>query len=135
VSGKKLSLTILLDEGTPVLAASPFQARGYTVIHHANVLDSGAKDEVVVVTAIINNAILIAVDADMKRMVRRFGSPNNSEKYAKLDLIFISCNEVLATKRLEHAMSFIENEWKVACEKAARRLWVDVGEHRLTSYR
>jgi hypothetical protein len=39
VSGKKLSLTILLDEGTPVLAASPFQARGYTVIHHANVLD------------------------------------------------------------------------------------------------
>ncbi len=131
----KRKLRILLDEGTPVPAAGPFIERGHEVIYHSEVLESGAKDEVVVVTAIMNGAALIAVDADMKRMVKRFGSPNSSERYAKLNLIFINCNEVLATKRLAHAMSFIENEWDVACEKTARRMWVDIGPHFLRTYR
>ena len=125
----------MLDEGTPVPAAEPFLTRGHQVIYHSDVLASGSKDDVVVVTSIINKAILIAVDADMKRMVKRFGSPNLSERYARLNLIFISCNEVLAAKRLDHAMSFIENEWNVTCEKAARRLWVDIGPHCLRSFR
>lgn len=45
---------------------------GYKVIYHSDVLSSGAKDDVVVATAILNRAILIAVDGDMKRMVKRF---------------------------------------------------------------
>jgi predicted nuclease of predicted toxin-antitoxin system len=129
------SIVVLLDEGTPVLAATAFLDRGYQVIYHSDVLESGAKDDVVVAIAMLNKAALIAVDLDMKRMVRRFGSPNNNEKFSKLDLIFVSCNETLAEKRLEHSMSFIENEWKVRCEKVSRRLWLDVGPHRLTSYR
>lgn len=129
------SLTVLLDEGAPILVADPFLKRGYRVIYHSDVLASGTKDDVVVATAILNEAILLAVDADMKRMVKRFGSPNNSGKYSKLNLIFISCNETVAAKRLDHAMSFIANEWNVSCEKVARRLWVDIGPHRLTSYR
>ena len=121
--------------GTPVLAGDPLIKRGYQVILHGDVLGSGAKDEVVVAAAILNSAVLIAIDGDMKRLVRRFGSPNNSEKYAKLNLISVSCDEVLASKRIAHAMTFIENEWSVACLKWARRMWVDIGPHRLTSYR
>ncbi len=132
---KKPPLTVLLDEGTPVLAAQPFLTRNHKVIYHSDVLVSGSKDEIVVATAIVNKAALIAVDLDMKRFVRRFGSPNVSEKYQKLDLIFVGCNETLAAKRLEHAMSFIEHEWQVRCGKLARRLWVDVGAHRLSTYR
>ena len=45
------------------------------------------------------------------------------------------CNEVMAAKRLDQAMSFIEHERKFACEKAARRTWVDVEPHKLVSYR
>ena len=86
-----------------MLAAVPFLERGYEVIDHRDVLDPGARDDLVVKTAILNQAILIAVDADMKQLVRRFGSPNNSEKFAKLDLISISCHETLAAKRLEQA--------------------------------
>jgi predicted nuclease of predicted toxin-antitoxin system len=128
-------LIVLLDEGTPILAAAPFLERGYKAIYHSDVLVSGAKDEVVVATAILNKAALIAVDLDMKRMARRFGSPNSGEKFRRLDLIFLSCNETLAAKRIEHAMSFIENEWEVCCQKLARRLWVDIGPHHLTSFR
>lgn len=132
---KGIELIVLLDEGTPILAADPFLDRGHQVIYFSDVLYSGAKDNVVAATAILNKAALVAIDADMKRMVKRFGSPNMSEKYSRLNLIFVSCNETLAAKRLEHAMTFIENEWEVSCQKASRRLWVDIGVHRLTSYR
>ncbi|HWG04452.1 MAG TPA: hypothetical protein VG271_05510 [Beijerinckiaceae bacterium] len=131
----KGQIVIMLDESTPVLAGSPFLQRGYQVIYHKDVLPPGASDPVVVATAILNKAILIAVDGDIKRMAKRFGAPDLSEKFKSLDLIFIDCNEVLAAKRLEHAMSFIENEWKVVCKKKARRLWLSIGPHKLTSFR
>ena len=125
----------MLDEGTPVPAAEPFIKRGHQVIHHRDVLLSGAKDKVVVTAAILNKAVLIAVDADMRRMVRRFGAPGQTERYDKLNLISIRCNEVLAAKRLTQAMSFIEQEWHFACEKPSRRMWVDIEPHRLITYR
>jgi predicted nuclease of predicted toxin-antitoxin system len=96
---------------------------------------SGANDRLVVATAILNKAVLVAVDGDMRRMVRRFGAPGNSEKYYGLNLISICCNEVLAAKRLTQAMSFIEREWRFACEKTARRMWVDIEPHKLITYR
>lgn len=133
--GNKPNLIILLDEGTPILSAEPFLQGGYQVILHGDVLDSGAKDELVAVTAILNNAALIAVDLDMKRLVRRFGSPDHDGRFKQLDLIFIGCGPVMAQKRISQAMSFIENEWDVRCEKAARRLWVSIDNHRITSYR
>jgi hypothetical protein len=43
----------------------------------------------------------------------------------------LSCNPVMATKRIEQAMSFIEHEWEFACRKRARRLWIDIGSHRM----
>lgn len=133
-NGRK-KLRILLDEGTPVSAAETFLKRGHEVIYHSDVLESGANDNMVVLAAIMNNAALVAVDADMKRIVRRFGAPNSSERYAKLNLIFLNCNEVLAVKRVAHAMSFIEHEWSVTYEKTSRRMWVDIGAHFLRTYR
>jgi predicted nuclease of predicted toxin-antitoxin system len=135
VTTNEQPMTVLLDEGAPVLAASPFLGRGHRVIYHSDVLESGAKDEVVAITAIINEAALIAVDLDMRRLVRRFGAPNASERYHKLDLILISCNETLAAKRLGQALSFIEHEWQISRMKTARRLWVEVAQHRLVTHR
>jgi hypothetical protein len=128
-------MAILLDEGTPVFVAAPFSSRGYRVIHHADILERGAKDDLVAAMAFLNNAILIALDLDRKRLVRRFGAPVSNERYSSLNLIFAGCNRILAPKRIEPAMSFIENEWSVAREKRARRLWLDVSAHRLTTYR
>jgi predicted nuclease of predicted toxin-antitoxin system len=52
-----------------------FLNSGHQVIYPGEILDSGAKDELVAATAILNKAALIAIDLDMKRLVRRFGSP------------------------------------------------------------
>jgi hypothetical protein len=105
VKGGGQDLKVLLDEGTPILSATPFLSRGHQVIYHRDVLDNGARDELVAVTAILNNAVLIAIDLDMKKLVRRFGSPSNEARFNKLDLIFVGCDAVMAAKRLDHAMS------------------------------
>ena len=128
-------LKVLLDEGAPRLAGDPFQRRGHQVIHHSEVCEGGASDEVVAAISIHNAAILIAIDNDMKRLVRRFGNPSNTGKFHPLNLISIGCDEVLAAKRIEYAMSFIEHEWDICRQKKARRLWIDIRPHSLISHR
>ena len=135
MSGARPPLKVLLDEGAPRLAGDPFLRRGHQVIYHRDVCFGGAKDEVVAAISIHNAAILIAIDNDMKRLVRRFGTPNNREMYLSLNFISIGCEEVLAAKRIEYAMSLIEHEWDICCQKKARRLWIDVRPHSLISYR
>lgn len=135
MNGRHRPLVVLLDEGTPVPAARPFHQRKHGVIFHHQVLASGATDQEVAAAAILNEAVLVAVDADMRRMVRRFGTPGRNERYSKLSLIHIRCNEVMAAKRLDQAMSFIEHEWSFACQKPSRRMWVDIEPHKLVSYR
>jgi predicted nuclease of predicted toxin-antitoxin system len=130
-------LTILLDEGTPIGVAAPLKEHGHRVIRHHEVLFPMATDEEVVKAAILNGAALIAVDADMKRLVKRYGAPQNTEneKYPRLNLIFLTCEGVLAEKRMAHAMTFLESEWSFCCQKSARRLWINIEPHRLSTYR
>jgi hypothetical protein len=68
-------------------------------------------------------------------MAKRFGNPERGGRYGQMSLIFLNCNSVLAPKRIEHVMSFIELEWEIACAKMARTMWVDIGSHYLRSYR
>ena len=98
-------------------------------------LPEKVPDEVVGATALANNAILIAVDPDFKRLAQRFGISRGSDRFAQLNLIWLCCDEVMAAKRLEQAMSLIEHEWSVSGAKRARRLWVDVAPHFLRSNR
>jgi hypothetical protein len=132
---EKQQLVVLLDEGAPHSSAEPFLQNGYKAIYHGDVLDSGASDELVAVTAILNEAILIAVDRDMRRIVRRFGAARDGGRFERLNLIWVACDPVMATRRLSHAMSFIEHEWAIACELVARRMWVNIENHKLTTYR
>jgi hypothetical protein len=124
-----------LDEGAPAQVAEPFRARKHQVILHGDVLSPSAKDNVVAATAIQNKAVLIAVDRDMRQLAKRWGNAEDGGRYKRLNLIFIGCNAVLAPKRVDHAMSFIEHEWVVSCEKAARTMWVTIMPHYISSYR
>lgn len=128
-------LVALLDEGTPVQVAAPFRARGHRAILHGEVLSPGTKDPVVAATAIQNNAVLVAIDRDMKQLAKRWGNFQDGGRYKRLNLVFIACNPVLAPKRVEQAMSFIEHEWDFACQKPTRALWLVIGPHFITSYR
>ena len=126
---------MLLDEGAPIGSAEPFIHSGHQVIYHSDVLSPGAKDDIVAATALNNNACLLAIDKDMKQLVKRFGNALEGGRYKRLNLIFISCSPVLAPKRIAHCLSFIEHEWAFCCEKKARALWLDISTHRISSYR
>ena len=92
-------------------------------------------DDVVCTTALANDAILLAIDPDMKAFPKRYGISKGSPRYSRLSLIWIGCNEVLAAKRLEQAMTLIEHEWKISEEKAARRLWIEISPHHIRTMR
>jgi len=78
---------------------------------------------------------LLAIDPDMKKFPKRYGISHGSTRYASLSLIWMGCNEVQASKRLEQAITLIEHEWKISYEKASRRLWVEIGPHHIRTNR
>jgi hypothetical protein len=135
LSNQAAPLIVLLDEGAPAQVAEPFRARNHGVILFGDVLTPSAKDSVVAASAIQNDAVLIAVDRDMRQLAKRWGNAEGGGRYKRLCLIFIGCNPVLAPKRIEHAMSFIELEWDIACRKAARSMWITIMPHYISSYR
>ena len=128
-------LIVLLDEGAPADIGTPFVSCNHRVIQFSDVLSPSAKDSVVAATAIQNNAVLIAVDRDMRQLAKRWGSPGEGSRYSRLNLIFISCNSALAPKRVRYAMSLIEHEWKIACQKVSRAMWITINPHDIRCHR
>ena len=135
MKSSRLHLKVFLDAGVPDSIARVFEKHGHFAVLHRDALPEKTSDEVVCATALANDAILIALDADMKSLAKRFGISRGSDRFARLSLIRICCNEVLASKRINHAMTFIEHEWTFSAGKTARRLWVDIGPHFLMSNR
>lgn len=126
---------VLLDASVPDSVGAVFAQNGHTVIYHREVLTDGVPDEVVCATALRNEAVLIAIDNDMKRLARRYGTGPENARFKNLSIIRLGCNPVLAAKRVEQAMTLIEHEWAFTGAKAARRLWVDLEPHAIRSHR
>lgn len=124
-----------MDAGVPDSVGQVFSDNGHLVIYHREALPEKTSDSVVCATALANDAILVAIDGDMKQFPKRFGISGGSDRFARLNIIRICCDEVLASKRLEQAMSLIEHEWSVSEKKVARRLWIDIAPHHLKSNR
>lgn len=109
--------------------ARMLQELGHFVILHRDALSAGSPDELVCATALANEAILIAIDADMKRLAKQYGVTPQGDRFNRLSIIRICCNETQAAERLRQALSLIEHEWTFSEGKVARRLWVDVASH------
>lgn len=135
MSAGRPHLRTFLDAGVPDSIAEVFRKHGHLAILHREALPEKSTDAVVCATALANDAILVAIDGDMKTFAKRFGISHGSDRFARLNIIRLCCNEVLAAKRLGQAMSFIEHEWAISEEKSARRLWVEIGPHFIRSNR
>lgn len=133
MTGAPQQLRFMLDASAPESVAKAIEAAGHVAIRHNDVLAESTPDIVVCETAIANDAILVAVDADIKQLTKRFG--NQNDRLKKLSMVLISCNSVMAAKRLTQAMSIIELEWRVSQQKVSSRLWLEIANHRFTTYR
>jgi hypothetical protein len=103
------------------------------VIHFDAALMPGSPDVLVARTAEANDAILIALDGDMKLLAKRAGIGGG--RFKRLSLRKLSCREPVAAKRVEQAMSPIETEWTISDAKAARRLFVEIGNDVIKTFR
>jgi predicted nuclease of predicted toxin-antitoxin system len=124
---------VLLDEGVPAEVGQVFSRHAHEVIPSEDVLKPGSADELVCAAAEANTALLVAYDNDMKQYVRRQGK--GADRFKRLHLLKFNCPEPMAAKRIEEAMTMIENEWEVATTKAARRVYVEINVHDIRTFR
>jgi predicted nuclease of predicted toxin-antitoxin system len=124
---------LFLDEGVPRSVGRILEASGHTVIYLEQAVDRGSSDPIVATAAQANECILVALDGDMREIAKRNGVSNS--RYKKLSLIKLSCNETQAANRISQFLPLIVSEWEISDEKLSRRLFIDVGDSRITIYR
>ena len=95
-------------------------------------LARGSSDHLVCAIADINDAILVALDGD-KRIAQSLGI--GSGRFLKLGLDKLSCFEPDAATRVRAAMSLIEHEWDVTAGSTGRRIFVEISDKVIRSFR
>jgi len=126
-------LRLFLDEGVPDSVGHAFLEAGHQVAFLNRTLARGSSDHLVCTIADINRAILVALDGDMKRIAQGYGA--GGRKYANLGLIKLSCFEPDAAKRVREAMSLIEHEWAFTEGRDGRRIFLEISEKVIRSFR
>jgi predicted nuclease of predicted toxin-antitoxin system len=93
----------------------------------------GLSDQLVCAIADINNAILVALDGDMRRIAQSYGI--GGRRYLRLGLIKLSCFEPDAARRVREAMTLIEHEWMVTEGSDGRRIFVEISDKAIRTFR
>jgi len=133
VTGKKAVIRVFLDEGVPRAVGRVFTSHGHEVIYLDEAIATGSPDPLVAAVSEANDAILVALDGDMKKLAARRGV--GQRRFRKLSLIKLNCRETRAAERIEQGMSLIEHEWNIAQEKKDRRLFLTVGDDVFRTHR
>jgi predicted nuclease of predicted toxin-antitoxin system len=133
VRGERPVLRFFLDEGVPDSVGHAFMEAGHEVGFLNKTTARGSSDRLVCVIADINNAILVALDGDMRRIAQEYGVTRRT--YLKLGLIKLSCYEPDAAKRVLWAMSLIEHEWQITEGREGRRIFVEISDHVIRTFR
>jgi predicted nuclease of predicted toxin-antitoxin system len=115
---RKPVLKFAIDEGAPDSVGVVLREAGHKVLYlnQGKVLPRGSKDPLVCEFAMMNDAILVATDGDMRQFARSHGISNS--RYKKLNLLKLSCREPIAAARVKSAMTLIEHEWH--CSSAGK---------------
>jgi len=127
-------LRLFLDEGVPDSVGHAFLEAGHQVAFLNKSLARGSSDHLVCAIADINEAILVALDGDMKRIAQQHGIGKG--RFLRLGLIKLSCWEPDAARRVRDAMSLIEHEWSFTDGRQdVRRIFVEISDHVIRSHR
>jgi predicted nuclease of predicted toxin-antitoxin system len=130
---EKPALRLFLDEGVPDSVGHAFLEAGHQVHFLNRTLSRGSSDQLVCAIADINNAILVALDGDMKRIAQGHGV--GSGRFLRLGLIKLSCFEPEAAARVQAAMSLIEHEWMITGGSEGRRIFVEISDRVIRTHR
>ena len=132
---RDVSFSVLLDAGVPDSVGEVFRERKHKVILHRDILLEKTPDIAVCKAALANNAVLVGIDRDMKLYPQKYGVSTKSDRFPGLSLIRLCLPEPKAANRLRQTLNLVEHEWLFTVQKSARRLWIDIEQHRITTYR
>lgn len=125
MSAARPTLRLFLDEGVPDSVGHTLVGGGHTVILLREAAGQGSPDPLVCAVAEANDAILIALDGDMRQHAQRRGI--GRLRFKRLSLIKLSCRETRAAERVKSAMSLIEHEWNYSAGNSDRRIFIEIG--------
>ncbi|MGD9739430.1 MAG: DUF5615 family PIN-like protein [Bauldia sp.] len=135
MSGTASRFPALLDAGVPDSVDRLLSRLGHDVIRHRDVLPEGTTDDEVYETALELRAVLVVIDGDARRSVRRYDAKLSRDRFKRLSIIHLACPEPTASGRLEQAMSLVQLEWAFSQSKPSRRLWIEIGPHHIRTNR
>ncbi|WP_130271096.1 DUF5615 family PIN-like protein [Phyllobacterium myrsinacearum] len=133
MSSKKPRLKFFLDESVPDSVGRVLATHGHEVIFLRDAIAIGSPDQLVCAVSQANEAILVAIDGDMKRLAKRHGVSN--QRYRKLSLLKLSCRESRAAQRVEEALTLIEHEWHFSQGQPDRRIFIEIGDAAISTKR
>lgn len=119
------ALRFFLDEGVPDSVGKVLEEAGHSVLYLRQNLPTGSPDHLVCTVSEVHEAILVALDADMKQLANRHGV--GRARYRRLSILKLSCRETKAAQRLREALSLIEHEWAYSASGSDRRVFIEIG--------
>lgn len=125
-------MKFFLDEGVPRQLGQELRAAGFDVIEFREAALPGAADNLVADIAIANDAILVAIDRDMKEIAKARGISN--KRYKNLSLLAFRCREPEAIRRLPVVIPFIKLQLDQTSGRPGRRLFIEVFAHSVKVY-
>lgn len=130
---KRPVLMLFLDEGVPDSVGRCFSSAGHKVIYLRDAIAPGSPDQLVCAVSEANDAILVALDGDMREIVKRRGI--GQRRFRKLSLIKLSCRETRAAERVKAAISLIEHEWQFGLSSNDRRIFIEISTDVIRTFR
>lgn len=126
-------MRFFLDEGVPNSVGLALEGAGHEVIYLRDAIATGSPDPLVCAVAEENEAILVALDGDMRQLAQR--RVIGQRRFRRLSLVKLSCRPTRAAKRTEAAISLLEHEWSVSESSTDRRLFVEISDTVIRTFR
>ncbi|MEM6277787.1 MAG: DUF5615 family PIN-like protein [Pseudomonadota bacterium] len=119
-------MKFFLDEGVLVLLGTVLADEGFEVIPFSEGASKGSSDTVVAEAAIANDAVLVAMDRDMRSLAKAMGV--SRARFKKLSLLLFRVDAVSSLARVRDAVPYIRLRLELtqAVDFDGRRMWVEV---------
>ena|SRR5271170_1232067 len=118
-------LKFFIDQCVPDSVGRMLKEAGYAVELLREKLATDSPDQLVAIYSELSGAVLISLDRDFRSLAPRVGI--GQQRFRRLSRIGIRCDEPMAARRIESALSLIEHEWDRAQQSSDKRMIIEVG--------
>lgn len=126
-------MRFFLDNCVPVAVARVLEDAGHEVILQKQAIATDSSDLLVALASAANDSVLVTFDSDFKAIASRSGV--SQKRLRKLSRIQFRCTEPQAAERLKKAMSWVEEEWKIAQRSPDKRMFLEILSNALKTIR